>query len=66
MALGNHFEEPQATQAWIEAMASNCPGLEILTGDALYADTGLAQAMVDRGKDYTFKLKKTNPNSKTM
>jgi len=63
VAMGNHFEEPQAAQAWIQAVASNCPGLEMLTGDAMYADTGLAQAIVDRGKDYTFKLKKTNPDS---
>jgi len=35
----------------------------MLTVDALYADTGLAQAIVDQGKDYTFKLKKTNPDS---
>ena len=63
VAIGSHFEEPQAAQAWIEAVAGHCPGLEMLTGDALYADTGLAQAIVDQGMDYTFKLKKTNPNS---
>ena len=63
VAMGHHFEEPQAAQAWIEAVASHCPGLQMLTGDALYADTGLAQAIVDQGKDYTFKLKKTNPGS---
>lgn len=61
VAIGHHFEEPQAAQEWIEAVASHCPGLEMLTGDALYADTGLAQAIVDRGKDYTFKLKKPTP-----
>ena len=61
VAMGNHFEEPQAAQAWTQALASNCPGSEMLTGDALYADTGLAQAIVDRGKDYTFKLKKPIP-----
>ncbi|CZB23369.1 hypothetical protein FLM9_1604 [Candidatus Synechococcus spongiarum] len=65
VAMGNHFEEPQAAQEWIEAVASHCPGLEMLTGDALYADTNLAQAIVDQGKDYTFKLKKTNPDSTT-
>lgn len=65
LAVGNHFEEPQAAQEWIEAVASHCPGLEMLTGDALYADTDLAQAIVDRGMDYTFKLKKTNPSSTT-
>ena len=60
------MEEPRAAQAWMETVAARCPGLEMLTGDALYADTALAQAIVDRGKDYTFKLKKTNPNSTPM
>ena len=47
VVVSHHFEEPQATQAWIEAVASHCPGLQMLTGDALCADTGLAQAIVD-------------------
>ena len=63
VTIGTHLEEPQAAQAWMETVAARCPGLEMLTGDALYADTALAQAIVDRGKDYTFKLKKTSPNS---
>ena len=63
VAIGAHLEEPRAAQAWMETVAARCPGLEMLTGDALYADTTLAQAIVDRGKDYTFKLKKTRPNS---
>ena len=47
VVVGHHFEEPQAAQEWIEAVASHCPGLEMLTGDALYADTDLARAIVD-------------------
>ena len=61
VAIGAHLEEPRAAQAWMETVAARCPGLEMLTGDALYADTTLAQAIVDRGKDYTFKLKKPAP-----
>ena len=63
VAIDSHLEEPRAAQVWMETVAARCPGLEMLTGDALYADTTLAQAIVDRGKDYTFKLKKTCPNS---
>ncbi len=68
VAIGNHLDEPRAAQEWIETVAARCPGLEMLTGDALYADANLAQAIVDQGivdqgRDYTFKLKKTAPNS---
>ena len=50
--------ESQAAQAWMEN--ARCPGM--LTGDALYADTALAQAKWT-GVRTTFKLKKTSPNS---
>ena len=63
VTIGGHLEEPWAAQAWMETVADSCPGLEMLTGDAIYADAALAQAIVDQGKDYTFKLKKTSPNS---
>jgi hypothetical protein len=33
------------------------PKVGVLTGDALYADRPTAQAVVDAGKDYVFKLK---------
>ena len=61
VAIGTHLEEPRAGQAWMETVAARCPGLEMLTGDALYADTARAQAIVNQGKDYTFKLKKPGP-----
>ncbi len=34
----------------------------LLTGDALYADASLCQAIVDQSKDYVVKLKITGPN----
>ena len=55
VVIGAHREETRAAPAWLETVAARCPGLEMRTGDARYADTALAQAIVDRGKDYTFK-----------
>ena len=43
-------------------MAGRIEGLRVLTGDVLYADADLCQAIVDKGKDYLVKLKKTGPN----
>lgn len=55
--------EVSATQAWIEQMADQFPGLTVLTGDALLADRTLCQAIVDSGRDYLFRVKKTNRTS---
>ncbi len=44
-------------------VSSRFEGLEVLSGDALYANTNLAEAIVAEGKDYVIKLKKTNPSS---
>ncbi len=60
VVIGAHREELRAAPAWLEPVAARCPGLEMLTGDARYADTALAQAIVDRGKDYTFKQTQKN------
>lgn len=57
--MKGHLDEPRAAQAWIEQVAGRIEGLRVLTGDALYADADLCQAIVDRGKDYVVKLKKT-------
>ncbi len=56
---GRHAEV-SATQAWIEQVADQFPGLTVLTGDALLADRTLCQAIVDSGRDYLFRVKKTN------
>jgi len=62
VAVKGHLDEPLAAQAWIEQVAGRIEGLKVLTGDALYADADLCQAIVDQGKDYLVKLKKTGPN----
>lgn len=53
-------DEVTATQAWIEQIADQFPGLAVLTGDALLADRTLCQAIVESGRDYLFRVKKTN------
>ena len=61
--IARHLDEPRAAAEWIRALSSRFEGLEVLSGDALYADTNLAEAIVAEGKDYVVKLKKTNPSS---
>jgi hypothetical protein len=51
-------DEVTATQAWIEQIADEFPGLAVLTGDALLADRTLCQAIVESGRDYLFRVKK--------
>lgn len=43
----------------MEQVSGSVEGLRVLTGDSLYADADLFQAIVDQGKDYLVKLKKT-------
>ena len=59
MRICGHLEEPRAAQEWIEQVSGSVAGLRVLTGDSLYADADLCQAIVDQGKDYLVKLKKT-------
>lgn len=58
--------EVAAAQAWVEQVAQELPGLEILTGDALFAQRDLCQAIVDGHRDYLLKLKKTSGPSMRM
>ena len=62
VAVKGHLDEPRAAQAWVEEVAGRIEGLRVLTGDSLYADADLCQAIVDQGKDYVVKLKNTDPN----
>ena len=57
--ISGHLDEPRAAQEWMEQVSGNIEGLRVLTGDSLYADSDLCQAIVDQGKDYLVKLKKT-------
>jgi hypothetical protein len=58
--VADRHAEVSATQTWIEQVADQFPGLTVLTGDALLADRTLCQAIVDSGRDYLFRVKKTN------
>ena len=61
--IARHLDEPRAAEEWIRTLSAHFEGLSVLSGDALYVDTNLAEAIVAEGKDYVVKLKKTNPNS---
>ena len=52
--------EPAAAQAWIDAVAAAFPGLQVLTGDAIFAEQSLCAALVADQRDYLVRLKKTN------
>jgi len=60
VAVGHTAGEIQGMKDWIEEMAKQFPGLQILTADARLADRDLCQAMIDSYKDYVIRLKKTN------
>ena len=63
MEIAHHLDEPKAAQEWIGKVSTRFEGLRVLTGDALYANTDLAEAILAQGKDYVVRLKKTGPNS---
>jgi hypothetical protein len=60
VAVGHTAGEIKGAKDWIEQMAEQFPGLQILTTDARLADRDLCQAIVDGQKDYVIRLKKTN------
>ena len=66
VAIAHHADEPKAAQEWMQKVSARFEGLRVLTGDALYADTDLAEAILAEGKDYVVKLKKTVPSSTKM
>jgi hypothetical protein len=66
VAATYHLDEVKAAQGWLEEVASQFPGLAVLTGDALLADRTLCAAIVAQGQDYFVKLKKTNLPSTRM
>jgi hypothetical protein len=61
--LSSHLEEARAAQAWVEALGERFPGLQVLTGDAAYAEQSLCAAIVGAQRDYLVRVKKTNPSS---
>jgi hypothetical protein len=52
--------EADAAQAWVKEVAAAFPGLQVLTGDAGFADRDLCAAIVAGQRDYVVRLKKTN------
>jgi hypothetical protein len=60
VAVGRGRGEVTGAKTWIAAMASQFPGLEVLTADALYADRDLCAAIVAQESAYLLKLKKTS------
>ena len=66
MQIADHLDEPRAAREWVQTVSTSFEGLRVLTGDALYADTDLAEAILAEGKDYVVKLKKTVPSSTKM
>ena len=50
--ISGRLEEPRAAQEWMEQVSGSVEGLRALTGDGLYADADLCQAIVAQGKDY--------------
>jgi hypothetical protein len=66
VAVGSVPEETVAAQDWLATVAETFPGLTILSGDALYAEQDLCAAVVDSGRDYVLRLKKTRAPSMPM
>lgn len=66
VAVEGALEEVAAAQAWVEEVAKELPGLEVLTGDALLAQRDLCQAIVEGQRHYVLKLKKTKVCSTRM
>jgi hypothetical protein len=63
VATRYHLTEGAALQEWVTTLAAQFPGLAVLTGDALFAERSLGEAIIGQGLDYVVKLKKTNPPS---
>jgi hypothetical protein len=55
--------EIAGAEEWVRQAASEFPSLEVLTGDAIFAERTLCEAIIGAEKDYLFKLKKTKGSS---
>ena len=63
LPLPSHVGEAGVAQAWLEALGERFPGLQVLTGDAAYADQSLCAAIVGAQRAYLVRVKKTSPRS---
>ena len=52
VTIAHHADEPKAAQEWIQRVSARFKGLSVLGGDALYADTDLAEAILAQGEDH--------------
>jgi len=66
VAVASVRGEVPAAQDWLTQVATTFPGLTLLTADALYAEQDLCAAVVEGGRDYVLRLKKTRAPSTPM
>ncbi len=59
---GEKTNEPGALLQHLSELLQRFPGLELLTGDALYAQRPLAQALIDHDCDYLVQIKANQPD----
>ena len=55
--------EPGVLRERLGQLFESCPGLRLLTMDALYAERDLCQAIVDCGRDYLVRIKGNRPDA---
>lgn len=60
------WDEVTAAETWMATVATQFPGLGVLTADALFATQGLCAAIVAQEYAYLLRLKKTSPPSGPM
>jgi hypothetical protein len=55
--------EWDVARSWMGQLVSDFPSLEILTGDAAFAEQDLCSAIIAAERDFVFRLKKTRSGS---
>jgi hypothetical protein len=59
---GDKKTEPEVLKAHLSKLSDKYPALQLITGDALYAQRNLAEILVESGHDYLFQLKGNQPD----
>jgi hypothetical protein len=54
--------EPEALKAHLDELFADWPALQLLTGDAIFAQRPLARLITERGKDYLVTVKENQPD----
>ena len=60
--VSDHDAEPTVLKAHLEALLAQYPNLRALTMDAIFAQRGLCQMLVDRKRGYMLRIKGNQPN----